>query len=194
MIQTEPVKNGSMGCDQRAGQVKEFTLNYGVTRGRLAKHIRPGQSNEPPRPDSESGVDASLIGISIPYNMLAPEDPIMQATVQAIETDLHCPAGGVYRYKADVFYGGGEWLLLTAWLGWYYATVGKIERAKTLCRWIESQADVNGALAEQVSDHLLASEHYLPWLDKWGPVAKPLTWSHAMYIILVNAIRDNQSR
>jgi hypothetical protein len=27
-----------------------------------------------------------------------------------------------------------------------------------------------------------------PWQRKWGPVATPLLWSHAMYLVLVDAI------
>jgi GH15 family glucan-1,4-alpha-glucosidase len=114
--------------------------------------------------------------------------------MQAIEDDLHQPGGGVYRYKADVFYGGGEWLLLTAWLGWYYALIGKIVQAKSLLAWIESHADSDGCMAEQVSDHILNPSSFKPWFKKWGPVASPLLWSHAMYIILVNAIRDHKSK
>jgi len=28
-----------------------------------------------------------------------------------------------------------------------------------------------------------------PWIDKWGPVATPLLWSHAMYLILTDVLR-----
>lgn len=183
---------GSIAVEGIAGQVKEFILKYGVNGGRLVKHIQPARPDGPPRPVLKSGVDSSLIGISIPYNVLPPDDLIVQATLEAIEADLHRPGGGVYRYKADVFYGGGEWLLLTAWLGWFYANTGKIEQAETLCNWIESQANESGELPEQVSDHTLYSKQFEPWVNKWGRVASPLTWSHAVYIILVNAIKQGK--
>jgi hypothetical protein len=41
---------------------------------------------------------------------------------------------------------------------------------------------------------MLAPNNLKPWLKKWGKVANPLLWSHAMYIILVNAIRDHKSK
>ena len=185
---------GSVPVGELAVQVKEYILKYGVINGRLVKHICPELPNESPKPVLESGVDSSLIGISVPYNVISPDHLIMQATLEAIESDLHRPGGGVYRYKADVFYGGGEWLILTAWLGWYYANVGKIQQAEALCSWIESQVNADGDLAEQVSEHTLFSDHFEPWLNKWGPVASPLTWSHAIYIILVNAIREATSK
>ena len=189
------VRNGQMDAsslevEDLAMQVKEFLLKYGVNAGHIVKHVRPSQDHDFPAPIIQSGVDSSLIGLAVPYNVLPLDDPLMRATIQAIEANLHRPEGGVYRYGTDVYYGGGEWLLLTAWLGWYYALTEKMELAESLRDWIETQADEDGCLAEQVNDHTLAPDHYEPWLNKWGPVATPLLWSHAMYIILVNAIRE----
>lgn len=192
LIETGHLKIDPVQVEDLAAQVKNFILSYGVCGRQLKKHIYPAGPDGTARSFPESGVDASLLGISIPYKLLCPDDPLMQATVQAIEADLHHPGGGVYRYKADVYYGGGEWILLTAWLGWYYAALGQIERAEVLCGWIEAQADGNGNLPEQVNEHPLAPSHYDPWLKKWGPVANPLTWSHAMYIILTNAIEESK--
>ena len=194
LVRTGQIGTGPVAAEELAGQVKDFIMKYAVYQGRVVKHVWPAQARELPRPIFQSGVDASLIGIAVPYNVLPLDAPLMQATIQAIETHLHRPEGGVYRYKADVYYGGGEWLLLTAWLGWYYALTGKIEQAESLRSWIESQADGDGRLAEQVSGHTLAPEHFEPWQKKWGPVASPLLWSHAMYIILVNAIQDHRSQ
>ena len=114
----------------------------------------------------------------------------MRATIQVIEMDLFRPGGGVYRYKNDVFYGGGEWLLLTAWIGWYYAEIGHVDKAKKILSWMESQANEDGSLPEQVNDHNLSPTNYRPWVIKWGPVANPLLWSNAMYLILHNAINS----
>jgi GH15 family glucan-1,4-alpha-glucosidase len=194
LVRTGQMEAGPVVVEKLAGQVKDFILKYAMHDGRLVKHVWPAQAREFPKPITESGVDSSLIGIAVPYNVLSPDDPLMQATMQAIEVNLHRQAGGVYRYQADVYYGGGEWLLLTAWLGWYYALTGKIEQAESLRAWIESQADEDGCLAEQVIDHTLAPKYVEHWQNKWGPVAKPLLWSHAMYIILVNAIQEYHSK
>ena len=126
--------------------------------------------------------------MATPYRLLSPDDPIVQATVTRIEADLHCAGGGVHRYLADTYYGGGEWVLLAGWLGWYYAETGETARARELLRWIEAQADVGGHLPEQVSAHLLALDRFGEWEARWGPVAKPLLWSHAMYLILCRAL------
>ncbi len=173
-----------------ADQVKELILNRGVKNGRLVKYFCPSESNAEMKLTPYDNVDASLLGVSIPYGVLEPNDPVVLETVKQIETELWRPKGGVYRYKTDVYYGGGEWLLLAAWLGWYYVSVNRLDEARELCDWIESCADENGFFAEQVSDHVLYPEHFEPWLKKWGPVAKPLTWSHAMYVILINKIKE----
>ena len=136
--------------------------------------------------------EASLIGVATPYNLFDPDDPIMQATINHIENDLHRPNGGVYRYLADTYYGGGEWVILAAWLGWHYARCGKMARARDLLGWIESIVDANGHLPEQVSTNLLFPARFAEWETRWGPIARPLLWSHAMVLILYEAIGRNQ--
>ena len=175
---------------QTAENVRAFLLQNGTHQGLLVKHIRPHTEFNGPAPVVSSGVDASLISLAVPYKTFALDDPIYSATVKAIERDLRHPGGGIYRFKADTYYGGGEWLLLTAWLGWYHVQCGQLSAAKDLLTWIEQQADGNSNLPEQVSRHVLAADYYDPWLRKWGPIASPLLWSHAMYIILAKAIQE----
>jgi hypothetical protein len=38
-----------------------------------------------------------------------------------------------------------------------------------------------------VDDQLLNPNHLQPWLNRWWPVARPLLWSHAMYLIALSA-------
>ncbi len=75
-------------------------------------------------------------------------------------------------------------MLLAALLGWHYLASARRAEAVDQLQWVASQADAESRLPEQVSDHLLAPEHYQPWVDRWGPPAKPLLWSHAMYLTL----------
>jgi GH15 family glucan-1,4-alpha-glucosidase len=133
-------------------------------------------------------VDASLIGLAVPYQVCDPSDPIMQATIARIEADLRQDGGGVHRFKSDVYYGGGEWLLLTSWLGWYYAEIGQYQQALDLHTWVRNQATKQGWMPEQVPVHLNHPETFAPWLNKWGEIASPLLWSHAMHIILQKAL------
>jgi GH15 family glucan-1,4-alpha-glucosidase len=128
-------------------------------------------------------VDASLLAVATPFAVVAADDPVMVATVDAIEAEL-VHAGGVHRYALDTYYGGGEWLLLAALLGWHRARSGRTAEALAELEWVARHATPEGDLPEQVNDHLLAPETERMWLERWGPVATPLLWSHAMYLTL----------
>jgi len=120
-------------------------------------------------------LDASLLFIGTPD------------LVAWVEESLVSPGGGVWRNLDDEYYGGGEWLLLTAMLG-----LAKPERAAECLAWIEAHARPNGDLPEQSQDHLQRPEQYAPWVEKWGEPASPLLWSHAMYLRLHHALRDRR--
>jgi isomaltose glucohydrolase len=104
-----------------------------------------------------------------------------------VEEQLVSPGGGVWRNLDDEYYGGGEWLLLTAMLG-----LAKPERAEECLRWIEAHARFGGLLPEQAQDHLQRPERYEPWVERWGEPPCPLLWSHAMYLRLHHAVRDRR--
>lgn len=132
-------------------------------------------------------VDASLLGLALPYDVFPMNDARIVATAKRIEQTLS-RGGGVHRYPTDTYYGGGEWLLLTAWLGWYEALTGKKEQAKERLAWIEAQANANGEMPEQVPATLIDPNYYQPWVRTWGTPATPLLWSHANYLILRGAV------
>jgi hypothetical protein len=94
-------------------------------------------------------------------------------------TPLVGPGGGVHRNLEDSYYGGGEWLLLTALLGLAEPADGD-ERLE----WVAAHAAADGSLPEQSHDHLLHAEAYDDWVAKWGPPPSPLLWSHAMFLTL----------
>ncbi|MDH4335141.1 MAG: glycoside hydrolase family 15 protein [Chloroflexota bacterium] len=129
-----------------------------------------------------SELDASLLFCAVPYRLFEPDDPLMVATVSALSPDL--AHGGVHRYRADVFYGGGEWILLAAVLGSYDIAIGDIDAAWHQLEWVAAHADENDHLPEQVSGHLLHPDSLAEWQERWGPAARPLLWSHAMFLDL----------
>lgn len=143
-------------------------------------------------------VDASLLGLSVPYGVVPVDDPIMIKTVEYIEASiLH--DGGVHRYTEDSYFGGGAWILLTAWLGWYYTDLaGKrpdlgqsLQPKIHACQhWIESHAENDQNLPEQIPVNLNNSSFYPTWVERWGEIASPLLWSHANYIILFKRKSD----
>jgi isomaltose glucohydrolase len=138
--------------------------------------------------DGTDLVDASLLWLALPFRLVPPDDPRMKATAGRIAAELTGPGGGVRRYLGDTFYGGGDWVLLTAWLGWYRAAVGDMAGALAARRWIEAAATPEGHLPEQLTGVPQEPGMVEPWVRKWGSVATPLLWSHALYLVLVDAM------
>ncbi len=164
-------------CPERAAaiaacaeQIRSRVLSDGVADGVFTKSLGHRQ------------VDASLLWLSVPFGLVEERDSRMAGTVRAIEREL-LNGWGVHRYRDDVYYGGGQWLLLSAWLGWYYARIGEREKAADICAWIEGKCGDKG-LPEQVQDVLLAPAKYQEWVERAGEPACPLLWSHAMYLVL----------
>jgi len=156
-------------------EIKSFLMQRAIFQGVFIKYV------------GSTKVDSSLLGLVTPYRLLQPDDSLMRATVERICNDL-LEDGGLHRYRDDTYYGGGEWVLLSAWLGWYYAEIGEFEKAKELIKWVEAQSDEGGNLPEQVSVNLNDPNYFESWRDRWGEIAQPLLWSHAMYLILKNAL------
>ena len=153
----------------------------------LERFLRDGRFM---RGATDERVDGSLLWLGVPFSVLPIDDPRMEATVEAVRRDLLRPGGGVYRYLGDTYFGGGEWILLACSLGWYEVVRGNADAALPIRDWARAQARANGDLPEQVSEHVQSSEMIEPWVERWGPVATPLLWSHAMYLILEAALAE----
>ena len=167
--------------DLAVAEIKAWLKANALRGGQVIKMVPDGDE---PESTKSLGVDASLIGLFVPYGIFAPDSIEAHTTISRIEKEIHYPGGGVYRYLQDTYYGGGEWLLLACWLGWYYAESGQVDKAHDLLHWVESRADAQGWLAEQAQEHLLSPDYLDEWEQRWGKIASPLLWSHAMLIIL----------
>lgn len=172
---SELINDDKINCLKN--HIRSYILTNCVKNDRFVKYIGTDE------------VDASLLWLSIPFEVTDIDNPIYVNTVRKIEDDLLCN-GGVHRYKTDTYYGGGEWILLSCWLGWYYAKTGNDEKAKKILQWVEGTADENGFLPEQDCKHMNDGTYYDEWENMWGKPAKPLLWSHAMYVILKNEVLE----
>jgi GH15 family glucan-1,4-alpha-glucosidase len=152
-----------------------LALGQGVVDGHLVKWL------------GSTAVDGSLSSCIVPFRLTEPGTPLADATLSKVAADLDAD-GGVHRFRADVFYGGGQWLLLAALLGWNRAAAGDGDGALRHLHWIAAHATPSGELPEQVPDHLLHPETRAEWIERWGEVATPLLWSHGMYLILAGEL------
>jgi GH15 family glucan-1,4-alpha-glucosidase len=154
---------------------EERTGVHAVTLWCVGNGLRSDEIRREALARASDRLDASLLFIGRPE------------LVERVEESLVSPGGGVWRHLDDEYYGGGEWLLLTAMLG-----LAKPERAEECLRWIEAHAGRNGDLPEQSQDHLQRPDRYEPWVEKWGEPPSPLLWSHAMHLRLHHALRDRR--
>jgi GH15 family glucan-1,4-alpha-glucosidase len=174
---------GGLAAHARMTKVDHAETLASIKERILAEYVYDGHFSKFP---GEKAVDASLLGLAVPYGVFQPDDPRMLSTIVEIENTL-LRDGGLHRYAKDTYYGGGAWILLTAWLGWYYTCLGSkqaVEKAVQALEWIRSQAGPDGSLPEQIHANLNDPSYLEPWNGKWGPAANPLLWSHAKYIIL----------
>ena len=149
-----------------------------VTARLLERHVRDGRLT---KSATSHGVDGSLLWLGTSFALDGVDaEALRAATVTAVRDDLLVPGGGVRRYLGDSYYGGGEWLLLTSWLGWHAVRDGDRALSDHCASWVRGNAGAGGSLAEQTTDHPQVPDMVGHWEGEWGPVADPLLWSHAM--------------
>lgn len=164
----------------------ELSLLSGRIKSYVLKQLDEGSTI--PKFIGSDSVDSNLLWLNIPFNLINANNTVFKKTVEKIENDLLFK-GGVKRYLKDTYYGGGQWILLSAWMAWFYASNGRRQEALELKKWIENQADNEGHLPEQALTFTNDPSYIAVWEDRWGKVAKPLLWSHAMYLILEHSLQ-----
>ncbi|HEY1626667.1 MAG TPA: glycoside hydrolase family 15 protein [Streptosporangiaceae bacterium] len=169
---------GERRAADRAEEVRSFLFGLAAGRGRF------------PKSHSLADVDASTLWLCAPFGVVAADDPLMSATADAIKAELDL-GGGIRRYAADTYYGGGAWPVLTASLGLYWLAAGDGQAARRYLAWIETKFDADGSLGEQFDGEFLHPDKYRQWVLHWGHPARELLWSHAMYVLLAVACGDS---
>lgn len=124
-------------------------------------------------------IDISLIGLVTPFNVIDINNPIVKNTVLEIEKRLRCSNGGYMRYEGDNYIGGNAWIISSLWLSMYYIKAGNKTRAKELFDWVTNHADSMNFLPEQIE----RDGHNTAWIVQ-------LAWSHAMYVIVANMLKE----
>jgi GH15 family glucan-1,4-alpha-glucosidase len=161
-------------------EIKNYILNKGVHDGRLTKWA------------NGDGLDASVSALIAPFNLFNDSPELSVQTVMAVDQSLG--RLGTYRHKDDVYFGGGRWIILSAFLALAHVEVGNIDQAKEILEWITEMADENLNLPEQISSPLLHPEFREEWITNWGEPALPLLWSHAMFLKLLSTIEEKERK
>lgn len=178
------VAAGELLGDPSLGQQAEPVLTGLLEQGRRRGHFSKWDGNDQ--------VDGSLLWLCRPFGLVSPGDVCMAETARRISDELDLE-GGTRRYPADVYYGSGAWPVLTASLGWYYAASGDLRSAQSKLQWVTDRVDEEGRLAEQYGGEARDPAHYREWVQRWGPPAADLVWSHAMYVVLASELQELSS-
>jgi hypothetical protein len=119
----------------------------------------------------DATVDASILGLSYPFGVIAHDDPRMLATIEAVARELTTDCGALLRYPGDTYLGGNPWVLTTLWLGLARRAPGERMAADGL--------DV--ALAAASAAMLLPEQvDAVTGRPVW---VVPLAWSHAFALL-----------
>jgi len=158
-------------AEQTADAAVQLILDRGVVDGHLVKWL------------GSDAVDASLAALLAPLGVIDASSPLGLASVAELDRQL-AVNGGVHRFLADTYFGGGQWPLLSCFLGLAWSAAGDRDGAFALLNWAASTVRVSGTMPEQVDDHLLDASFVGEWVERWGPSADPLLWSYAMFLRL----------
>jgi GH15 family glucan-1,4-alpha-glucosidase len=169
------VAAAAMLADEKLHERAEAVRSEVLERARAVGRFEKSNDNRQ--------VDAALLWLSEPFGLCDPHDPAFVETARLVATELDLE-GGIRRYPADTYYGGGAWPVLTASLGWHLASVGDLEGARRRLDWIATRFDAEGRLGEQFGGEGRDPSKFAEWVGRWGPPARDLTWSHAMFVVL----------
>lgn len=176
-----------------ADAVRAYLLEHGTCRRRGegdhgAPHFRKHVAAAGHPAAGGCVVDANLLWLSVPYGVVEPNDPVALGTLAKVRRELQDVDGGLHRYAADTYYGGGSWLLLTCDLAQVHLALGQRAEAERLIAWVEDQVTTDGDMPEQVATHVNDPSFIPQWEATWGTSAAPLLWSHAAYLRALAAL------
>lgn len=124
----------------------------------------------------DPNIDASLLGLVYPFEILEASDQRIKNTVAAMEGHI-VVEGGVHRYQFDYYdgegtaqEGGGAWPLLNFWMSMYFTRAKNKKKALKYFWWVIDRIGDDRLIPEQIfSDFRIG--------------IRPLAWSHAMFVL-----------
>lgn len=160
-------------AEKCAQEIHSYVMTEGVVDGHLTKWI------------GTSAVDASLSALVAPLNWVGDKE-IEDRTLNLISEQLG--ELGTHRHLNDDYFGGGPWLLLSAFLGLARGAAGDQSAATRILDWLATCSNDAHELPEQLPINLLHPETRDEWIERWGIPAQPLLWSHAMFLLLKSEV------
>ena len=124
-------------------------------------------------------MDISILGAIVPFEMFSPKEKYIQNTIERINMTLRTYTGGYIRYEEDRYMGGyNPWPLANLWMACYNLEIGEHKKALENFEFVTNSCSNHGFLGEQVNNETMKPA----WIIG-------LTWSHAMYIIVLEKLK-----
>ncbi len=123
-------------------------------------------------------MDISLLGAVTPFQMFKTKEKFVENTIEKINMTLRTYTGGYVRYENDGYMGGyNPWPIANLWMANYCIENSQYKEALKNLKFVIDSASNNGFLPEQVNNEKMQPE----WVIG-------LTWSHAMFIIVLEKL------
>ena len=124
-------------------------------------------------------IDISILGAITPFEMFSPDEKNIQNTIERINMTLRTYTGGYVRYEEDRYMGGyNPWPIANLWMACYNLEVGEDKKALENFEFVTNSCQEHGFLGEQVNNEAMKPA----WIIG-------LTWSHAMYIVVLEKLK-----
>lgn len=124
-------------------------------------------------------IDISLLGTVTPFGMFTSKEKNIQNTIERINMTIRTYTGGYIRYEGDFYMGGyNPWPIANLWMACYNLEAGENKKALENFSFVTGSASEYGLLGEQVNNDAMKPA----WVIG-------LTWSHAMYIIVLAQLK-----
>lgn len=156
--------------EKREREVKEYVL----------KKFYDDDKKSFVRNTDDRRLDISILGSVVPFNVFSCKEKKFLNTIERMNMTLRTYTGGYIRYEGDTYNGGyNPWVLANLWMANYYIEAGEKKKAKECFDFVVKSASPYGLLGEQVNNETMQPS----WIIG-------LTWSHAMYVIVVNRLNE----
>ena len=131
------------------------------------------------RNSDDKKMDISILGAITPFEMFSPKEKNVENTIERINMTLRTYTGGYIRYEEDGYMGGyNPWPIANLWMACYNLEIGENKKALENFEFVTKSCSEHGFLGEQVNNEAMKPA----WIIG-------LTWSHAMYIIVLEKLK-----
>lgn len=170
--------NNRLKLEQISKHLEKLEKNVREVREFILKTFYDEEKNSFVRNLNDRKIDISLLGSVIPFGVLPPKDKKVLNTIERIDMTLRTYTGGYVRYENDGYMGGrNPWPIATLWMAEYNLEAKEYKKAMENFAFVTNSCSDHGLLGEQVNNETMKPE----WVIG-------LTWSHAMYVIVLEML------